>query len=345
MSVPLKQKNIFPTGDHNLKANDNTEQEFNITDVIVHIGYNSITNDNDVALLRLSGNATINDHVNTICLPKPAGKVPVGTRCKITGWGATDEHAGKSNILMEAEVPIVNRSVCAHEKIYGDKITKNMMCGGFARGGIDTCQGDSGGPMQCRNSEDRSQWVLQGVTSWGRGCGRKLKYGVYAIVRNYLGWIKNMKDSFKRKPEPSVPAPQTDGPKTEPESGGGLPTTPTPEGNGGKQPTPRVPVTHGNKAPTPPVPSGNGDNIPKPPVPSGNGENIPKHPVPSGNGDNIPKPPVPGSSGSGLPKPSIPGSNGNNIPQPPVPGLSESNVQQPPVPAPRGNNIPMPPLP
>ncbi|XP_065072372.1 CUB and peptidase domain-containing protein 2-like [Rhopilema esculentum] len=239
-------------GEHNLNGDDDTEQEFNVSAVMIHGGYDQITNDNDIALLRLATKATINDHVNTICLPKITDLISAGTRCKITGWGATGEHASTSNILMEAEVPIISRSTCSHEMVYGDKITANMMCAGFSRGGIDTCQGDSGGPLQCRSKEDRSQWVLNGVTSWGRGCGRKMKYGVYAIVRNYLMWIKMITSVSKPKP---TKAPL----KSEPPKG---PMPPLPNGR------PMPPLPNGNQGPAPPLPNGN--QGPAPPLPNVN---------------------------------------------------------------------------
>ena len=55
------------------------------------------------------------------------------------------------------------------------------------KGGIDSCQGDSGGPIiQIINDAPRQV----GVISWGVGCGRVGYYGVYADIRNVIGWIK-----------------------------------------------------------------------------------------------------------------------------------------------------------
>ena len=52
--------------------------------------------------------------------------------------------------------------------------------------GVDTCHGDSGGGMIC---EVRGRQSVLGLTSWGYGCGRVNRPGVYTKVANYLEWI------------------------------------------------------------------------------------------------------------------------------------------------------------
>ena len=87
--------------------------------------------------------------------------------------------------LQQASVPIVGRNRC--EWTYLGRIHDSMICAGLDRGGIDSCQGDSGGPMVC---EEGGRFYLQGVTSWGQGCARPNKYGVYARVKYVMGWLK-----------------------------------------------------------------------------------------------------------------------------------------------------------
>ena len=102
-----------------------------------------------------------------------------GTAASITGWGYTAENGSGSDTLLEAEVPIVSDDTCAEN--YDDATVANTeVCAGYAEGGVDTCQGDSGGPLMVPGPGGRQ--LLVGVTSWGDGCGRPNKPGVYAEV-------------------------------------------------------------------------------------------------------------------------------------------------------------------
>ena len=94
-------------------------------------------------------------------------------------------------ILQQAKVPLVSRDTCqkAYDKIgYGRyKLTTRMRCAGYAGGAIDACQGDSGGPLVCATND---KWYLMGVVSWGVGCAREERYGVYADVMDLKYWVQ-----------------------------------------------------------------------------------------------------------------------------------------------------------
>ena len=88
--------------------------------------------------------------------------------------------------LLKASVPYTDTSTCNEAAAYNGRIGPGMMCAGFKEGGVNSCQGDSGGPLVWRTAEGP---VLVGIVSFGEGCARKLKYGVYTRVSAFGDWI------------------------------------------------------------------------------------------------------------------------------------------------------------
>jgi secreted trypsin-like serine protease len=98
---------------------------------------------------------------------------------EIMGWGADAEGGQQQNNLLKAKVPSVSDEECT--TAYGDELdADSMLCAGVPEGGIDTCQGDSGGPMVARTASGDP--VQVGIVSWGEGCARPGKPGVYTQV-------------------------------------------------------------------------------------------------------------------------------------------------------------------
>nr|XP_040047025.1 trypsin II-P29-like isoform X1 [Gasterosteus aculeatus aculeatus] len=158
-----------------------------VSQVIRHPGYSSQTNDNDIALLRLSSPVTFTDYIQPVCLAAEGSEFSAGTSCWVTGWGTvgSDVPLPLPQRLQEVQVPVVSNSRC--NAAYGS-ITSNMVCAGADAGGRDSCQGDSGGPLVSKNG---SRWVQAGVVSFRDQCALAGFPGVYARVSQYQTWINS----------------------------------------------------------------------------------------------------------------------------------------------------------
>ncbi|XP_051534639.1 transmembrane protease serine 13-like isoform X2 [Myxocyprinus asiaticus] len=160
----------------------------NVKKIIVNENYNGRSNDNDITLLKLDKPVDFSDTVQPVCLPGFDQNFSETSECWTSGFGTTEEggdHA--STNLMGVTVNIIDSRVCNSSRVYNGAISKNMLCSGDMNGGRDSCQGDSGGPLVCKGGNGR--WYLVGITSWGAGCGERLRPGVYSKVTSLLPWI------------------------------------------------------------------------------------------------------------------------------------------------------------
>ena len=153
--------------------------------IIVNEKYDDGTQDNDVALLHLA--ARFPGQTSRLLTAADANRyAPAGALATVIGWGLTSEDVAEvSNILRRVNVQIVSNKTC--NAAYANTISDVMLCAGFARGGKDACQGDSGGPLVV--SDGRGGYFQAGIVSWGEGCARPNKYGVYTRVSMFQAWV------------------------------------------------------------------------------------------------------------------------------------------------------------
>ncbi|XP_035383754.1 vitamin K-dependent protein C [Electrophorus electricus] len=179
-------------GDYLRFKHEGTEETIPVTNAIPHPNYNPMTADNDIALLHLNSPVKFNTYILPACLPSRSLAERVlhlnGTQTVVTGWGRENETTNRySAALNYITIPLVDPTECARHMT--NNITQNVLCAGMLKVMKDACHGDSGGPMM---TQYHNTWFLIGLVSWGEGCGRTDKLGIYTKVSNYLEWIESI---------------------------------------------------------------------------------------------------------------------------------------------------------
>ena len=157
-------------GDHDLtqKYGSPGAQTLRVATTYIHHNHNSQTLDNDIAILKLHGEADLKEGVCLVCLPARGTSQSAGKKCTVTGYGYMGESKIFSNVqspylirhstllrtlnftagpiplrVREASVPVVNDNECVRkinavtEKIF--ILPASSFCAGGEEG-HDACQ-------------------------------------------------------------------------------------------------------------------------------------------------------------------------------------------------------------
>lgn len=180
------QSIIVTSGTNDLKAHG---QRRNVSRVLVKDGYVDADKGNDVALLELFEPLLLDKNTKPVALLQLKDATAVllpGASLTTSGFGYTKEGGEVSATLNYVDIPFVTTEECNAPLSYDGAITDDMICAGLTDGGKDSCQGDSGGPLIANASTSP---VLAGIVSWGEGCARPLKFGIYTKVTQFSDWI------------------------------------------------------------------------------------------------------------------------------------------------------------
>lgn len=146
-----------------------------VSSIRIHPNYNDATSDYDIAILKLATAVPTSSTIGYATLAAAGSDPAAGATVTTAGWGDTTENGSSPSLLRKVDVPVVSRTTC-RSNYSVSRVTDRMFCAGLSAGGKDSCQGDSGGPIIS------SSKVLLGVVSWGDGCARAGKPGVYSSI-------------------------------------------------------------------------------------------------------------------------------------------------------------------
>ncbi|KAM4854974.1 transmembrane protease serine 11B-like [Thomomys bottae] len=155
--------------------------------IILHEHFKSPGVQNDIALVELANEVSFTKYIRKICLPEANMKLSQQDSVVATGWGALSMNGPWPVILQEAPLKIIDNENCNAPHVLSGLVLDTMLCAGYLSGEADACQNDSGGPLAYIDS--RKIWHLVGIVSWGDGCAKKNKPGVYTRVSSYRDWI------------------------------------------------------------------------------------------------------------------------------------------------------------
>lgn len=109
-----------------------------VAKIILHPNHSSIDLKNDIAIIRLSTDATFNNYVQPICLwssHKLELSEVIGREGTVIGWGVT-ETGQTSNVLQQASMPVIASVSClaSNRDFFGPFLSDTNFCAGLRNG-------------------------------------------------------------------------------------------------------------------------------------------------------------------------------------------------------------------
>lgn len=176
-----------------LNLRDAGGTEVKVKRVIKHPQYDRRTFSHDFALVELEENIDFaSTGLSPVQLATPEfaseGHQDPGVDTTVYGFGNIGQsQSNYTKDLNKVVVPVVTYEEANRAEAYNGQVDETMIPAGYASGGKDSCQGDSGGPLVVFDGQNEP--VQVGVVSWGEGCAKANKYGVYSKVSSAYSWI------------------------------------------------------------------------------------------------------------------------------------------------------------
>ncbi|XP_053949751.1 phenoloxidase-activating factor 1-like [Anastrepha ludens] len=179
--------------DYSTESDATQTQDFDVRNAVVHPMYN-LERYNDIALIELARDATLNEYVLPACLPSKNTEYKSFTA---VGWGET-EHKISSPHLLKVQLNVFAGNDCTASETAQSELEwgvreRTQICAGSHQSGFDTCNGDSGGPLYVPHPSYPCMLQVAAITSFGYVvCGTAGIPSINTKVNLYLDWIENV---------------------------------------------------------------------------------------------------------------------------------------------------------
>ncbi|XP_040296150.1 serine protease 27-like [Bufo bufo] len=188
---------VIVAGEYQLSISGYHEYYASVERIIIYPTFAGAGSSGDIALIKLTDPVPYTNYILPICLPSLSVSFPTGLECWVTGWGNTRSGVNLPypKTLQEVMTPLIDYKTC--DAMYHKNsivnantsiIKDDMICSGYENGMKDSCQGDSGGPLVCKV---KGAWYQAGIVSWGEGCAKPYRPGVYTLTTVYKQWIES----------------------------------------------------------------------------------------------------------------------------------------------------------
>jgi len=171
--------------------------------IYMHPDYDSVSIDNDVALLELV--QSVDNEAITLVSPETTQQSAIdNSTVTVMGWGGRvgyEPNGGPTSdfpdVLHQVDLQLMTNAQCLNLLGGGYDLSTSMICAAFEGGGKGSCQGDSGGPLVINTNEG---WQQIGIVSWGVGCAAEGYPGVYARTSIFIDWINAIMSGLAIEP-------------------------------------------------------------------------------------------------------------------------------------------------
>lgn len=181
---------------YDLNKTDSSIQEFNITKMYIHSGFNIRRFYSDIALLKLDRPVEFTKYVRPACL-YGSFKFPLGLEVSAVGWEAIDVSLrNRSSTMKKVYLDLFSREECStvfdeRWRLPSGILDKLMVCAGRRKVAKNICAGDTGGPLQFLNEDNI--YKIVGISSFGiTDCEAQGPSRIYTRVAPYISWIESV---------------------------------------------------------------------------------------------------------------------------------------------------------